>query len=336
MAETPNTGVLLTAFGGPDCLDAVAPFMSSLMGQEAPAEAVESAKQRYVAIGGCSPLPAIAERIAAALERSLNGLPVGEGRAGEGEGTVRTPVALGMRYSQPSIGQGVADLCARGVRRVVWTSLSPFESQVSTGAYRSAVESACVACGVEVVEADRYSSAEPFTRLLAEACIEALNRMPDTSRPLVVMTAHSLPSTDEGATVYVGQLTAVAAQVAARVGLGPVDADFLSRMLEIRAFGGYGPHAVWMLAYQSKGKRGGQWLEPDLDQVIDAAAGVGCRAVVVCPIGFVTDHLETLYDLDIAAAARVTGHGMTFLRSRVPNDDPLMIEALAQAVGARL
>lgn len=333
-------GILLTAFGGPDSLDAVGPFMRNLMGQEPSSPALESALQRYMAIGGASPLPAIAERVAAALERSVNGLPpVSPGgrpdqvRARE---RVEVPVLVGMRYSSPSIGQAVASLSDWGVKKVVWLSLSPFDSEVSTGAYHAAVIESAAARGVEVIEADPYNRSRPFVHLLASSCMKALSELAGTERPMAVMTAHSLPLTDSGTRTYVEQLTGTAALVAAEAGLGSVDLGGLTAVFGERAFGGPGGRMPWLLAYQSKGKRGGKWLGPDIEDVIANAAETGRGGIAVCPIGFATDHLETLYDLDIAVADLVLANDMAFARARVPNDDPLMIEALQQAVQPHL
>jgi ferrochelatase len=341
-------GVLLTAFGAPDCLDAVEPFMCNLMGRQPSEEAVTSAKRRYLAIGGSSPLPAIAERIAAQLERELSGLPRAEAsepglpgvesvlsvasstRAVEG---VKVPVAVGMCYSEPSVSGAVERLAAAGVRIVVWLSLSPFESTVTTGAYGDAVEAAVgVTRGVRAVEAAGYRRAPGFVEFLAEQVIEATHEVDILrNRALIVFTAHSLPLADiERDRSYVDQLRETVADVAAGAGLG--EASGFDALPGIEAFGGPGVTAPWLLAFQSKGARPCAWLGPDLDDVIDAAAAESYDAVVVCPVGFVTDHMETLYDLDVLAADRAMVAGMEFARTSLPNDEPRMITALADAV----
>jgi ferrochelatase len=341
-------GVLLTAFGGPGCLEDVEPFMCELMGRRPSEQAVASAKRRYLAIGGSSPLPAIAERIAAQLERELNGLPRAEEsepgsseassllpsasslRAAEG---VKLPVAVGMCYSEPSVGRAVDSLAASGVRTIVWLSLSPFESGVTTGAYRQAVEAAVSATpGVRAVEAATYRRASGFIEFLTEQVVEATHEVDILRhRAVIVFTAHSLPVADaERDASYVDQLREIVAAVAEGAGLGR--ATGIDSLPGIEAFGGPGVTAPWLLAFQSKGARACAWLEPDLDDVIAAAAAGDFQAVVVCPVGFVTDHMETLYDLDVLAADRALLAGMEFARTSAPNDDARMIDALAQAV----
>jgi len=341
-----RTGVLLTAFGGPKGLAEVEPFMTALLGCEPPAAALAEARRKYLTIGGASPLPAMAERIAVQLERELNGLPAatdteetGPGllggvaaleRAGHG---VAIPVAVGMRYTEPTIDEAVADLHAAGVRQVVVVPLSPFEAAVTTGAYNEAVQAAVARFpGMRAIEAPAYRRSDAFIGVLADAASEAVHDADIlTNKALVVFSAHSLPVSDiERDPAYVEQLRETAAAVAAGIGLG--DPSGFDALPGIDAFGGPGVTAPWLLAFQSKGRRGGEWAGPDLDDVIDAAVASGFKVVVVCAIGFAVDHMETLYDLDVCAADRALSADIEFVRSRVPNDAPQMIEALAEAV----
>jgi ferrochelatase len=345
-----RTGVLITAYGGPRDLDEVAPFMCSLLGCEPEPGMLADARRRYLTIGGASPLPPMAERIAVQLERELAGLPRGEE---EDEGAsgflgvskplqraaeeIRIPVVVGMLHSEPSIESAVAALVALGVDRVVSLSLSPFEAAETTGAYRDAVATAASEhSGLTVVEAGDYRGSEPFLTALANNLSDALND--DEMRPphpLVVFTAHSLPvASVEADPAYVEQLQKVASEVAARVELGSDDG--FDDLPDIEAFGGRGGAAPWLLAYQSKGRRGGEWIGPDLDAVIDAAVAARFGSVVVSPIGFAIDHMETLYDLDVCAADRALSSDLEFARAKAPNDSEDMIHALAEAVRAVL
>jgi ferrochelatase len=344
-----KTGVLLVAFGGPDSLDSVEPFMRNLMGREPSPEAIQTCWRKYLTIGGASPLPGIAERIAAALERRLSGLPEAaapeeptEGfgglampsmRATEG---VKVPVVVGMLHWRPLIGQAVQALAASGVERVVWTSLSPFESSVTSGAYRAEVAAACEAAGVRAVEGDPYHDSPVFVALLADACTAAMEGLFPEYKPAVVFTAHSMPVDELGEDPYVAQLEQLASQVARQVGLGEPDAAGLDGALGIRAHGGLGKAAPWLLAYQSKGARPGAWLDPTIDDVIEAAQERHIDSLAVCPIGFATDHLETLWDLDVDAADKVLSRDMEFARAKAPNDDPVFIGILADAVSRHL
>jgi ferrochelatase len=342
-----RTGVLLTAFGGPGDLDEIAPFMCSLLGCEPSQGSLDEARRRYLTIGGSSPLPPMAERIAVQLERELSGLPPAQdndddsgffgvrrtlARATDG---VKVPVAVGMLHSDPSIASAVDSLVAGGVSRIVSVSLSPFEAAATTGAYRTAVGTAVrMREGVSLVEAGDYRRSEAFLTALAENLTAALfDEEMRPHRALVVFTAHSLPLADvEADRSYVEQLEQTAEQVAQRVGLGP--ADGFDATSGIAAFGGHSGEAPWLLAYQSKGRRGGEWLGPGLDDVIDAAVAHDFGAVVIAPIGFAVDHMETLYDLDVQAADRALSAGIEFARAKAPNDSADMIHALADAVRA--
>ncbi len=313
------TGVLLAAFGGPECLDAVEPFMCRLMGRAPDPIAVDAAKARYESIGGGSPLATTARRLADALAERL----ADEDAA----------VECGMRYCEPAIGEAVDALVRGGADRIVWLTLSPFESAVSTGAYRRAVEDAVAEHGsVTLVEAADYHAAGPFADLLARACEDALAGLPPAAKKAVLLTAHSLPVAEASDDPYEDQLRETAELVAQRAGLGGADARGCGVEGLADAFGGVGGVAPWALAYQSAGRRGGEWLGPSLEHAFRALGVAGFEAVAVCPIGFALDHMETLYDLDVEAAAKAAEAGLAFARGRVPNDAPAMIDVYEAAV----
>ena len=343
-----HTGVLLTAFGGPDSLDAVPAFLRSIMGVEPSDAVLQGAVRKYLTIGGASPLPAMAERVAAQLERSLNRLPradepeEGPGLLGAGfavpagmravEG-VKVPVAVGMLHSTPTIEDAIARLVESGVRELVWVSLSPFDAAVTVGAYETAVETAAAAhSGLRVFKAPAYRHSDPFVQFFAEGLSESLHDVDILkNKALVLFSAHSLPLADVASDPsYVDQLQETAAAVAAGAGLGK--ASGFDALDGVDAFGGPGVTSPWLLAYQSKGARGGDWLGPDLVSTVDAAAEAGFAVVVVCPVGFALDHMETLYDIDVVAADHALSAGMEFARTAVPNDSAFMIEALTESV----
>lgn len=343
-----RTGVLLTAFGGPRNLDEVVPFMRSLMGREPSDAVVVASTRKYLTIGGFSPLPFTAERIASNLERELSGLErldvddsEGIGMLGlppavpRATGGVKMPVAVGMRYTEPSIRSAVDELAAQGVREIVTVSLTPFDAAVTTGAYREAVAEAVAAHpGLRVVEGAAYNRSDAFVGALADGVVGALDEAGEGGRrTLVVFTAHSLPVADvEKDPAYVDQLRETVAAVAAAAGLGAPGEQ--AALPGVDAFGGGADAAPWLLAYQSRGASGGEWLGPGLEDVIAAASDAGFQAVAVAPVGFAIDHMETLYDLDVVAADQVLEAGMEFSRAKLPNDAPAMIEALARSVRA--
>jgi len=322
----PRTGVLLTGFGGPDSLEAVGPFMCNLMGREPSAELVDRICERYLAIGGSSPLPEIAAGFAEKLERAL------------AEMDVKIPVRVGMRYWDPYIGDAIAQLKDQGIERIVTVSLSPFESKVTAGAYREAIAEAIeeLGGGIEVVESPPISELPAFIDYFAGSAAVALEELEPNEGVIIAFTAHSLPESDLTGgedDPYVKGLRRIADGVAEALGLGLGHPGAGAPTLPgFQAFGSATAPRAWFLAFQSKGQKPGEWLGPDLDELIDAAAASEVTGVVVVPIGFVTDHMETLYDLDIVAADRALLADLEFMRGPVPNDDDTVIGAVADAV----
>jgi len=307
--------------------------MHSVMGAQPPAAAVEAATRKYVAIGGCSPLPATAERIAAKLEHSLNGLTrAADSQPGTRSGRdVDVGVAVGLLHSAPFVEEVIAGLVASDVRRLAWVSLSPFEASVTTGAYRRAIEDAARRHGLlDVVAAPAYHASGPYVTFFCESATAALAAL-RAQRPLLVFTAHSLPAEDAVRDpAYVAQLRETCAAVTER--MGAEAGGRMASVAGVEAFGGAAGAVPWLLAFQSRGARGGEWLGPDLADVVRSAARAGHDGVAVVPVGFAIDHMETLYDIDVVAAKAATEVGIGFARARVPDDDPRLIDALARAV----
>jgi len=340
-----HVGILLAAYGGPRNLDEVAPFLHSIMRTEPTETALGDARRRYLTIGGFSPLPFMAERIAVQLERELNGVALAEVTSDEGVGllgvpqslpraeNVKMPVVVGHLHSEPSIADAVRELAGRGARTLVVLPLSPFDSASTTTAYRAAVgEAVADLAGVRVVDAANYHLSRDFITSLTDNLAAVLfSEETKDLRPIVVFSAHSLPADEVMAdSRYVDQLKETAEAVASSVGIGK--ADGFEALPGIDAFGGHGSAVPWLLAFQSKGRRGGEWIGPDLDAVVDAAVEQGFEAVVVSPIGFAVDHMETLYDLDVACAERALSADREFVRAAAPNDSRELIHALSEAV----
>lgn len=319
MPPVTDTGVLVVGFGGPLSLDDVGPFMTELMGREPSPELLERIKRRYLTIGGRSPLPETARSIAEELEQKLS----------SEDGIV--PVRSGMRYWHPYIHEALSELAGLGVKRVVTVTLSPFETQVASGEYRKAIEKAAEGLPhLELVEAPAYRDSRSFLTILTVELGEARDRAKKHGRYLTLFTAHSLP-VDEAGDDYVAQLRSTVDQIVARSGM-PEGAEDTEVLPGISAYGSADEHDPWMLAFQSKGARGGEWLGPDVDDVVDAAAEAGYVALAVSPFAFVTDHMETLYDLDVVLAGKALDLDMEFERAGVPNDSPSMLEVLAEVV----
>ena len=320
-----RTGVLLMGFGGPDSIEAVRPFMCELTGREPSDEVVDEVCMRYLAIGGQSPLVEIANEMADALAKSL-----------EAKLALPVPVLVGMRYSPPSISEAVAAFVTAGVDRIVAVSLSPFESKITHEAYREAIAEALGGRDeIEVVELPPIGTMSEFAELVAASALSALQLLESPAGALVVFTAHSLPLADLSADdPYVNGLRLVLDRAAEYLKWDQGREDEGEPLLEgIHTYGALGgQNQPWVLGYQSKGKRPGEWLGPSLDEVIDAAHAANVRSIVAVPAGFVTDHLETLFDLDIEAAGRALDNDMEFKRGPVPNNHEHLIEALATAI----
>ncbi len=318
-----RTGVLLLGFGGPDSLEAVGPFMCNLMGSQPSDELIERVCRRYLTIGGASPLVGIATEIAGGLESRLRD-------AGHD-----VPVLVGMRYWDPFIPDALAALSALGCDRVIAVSLSPFESKVTSGAYRDEVARAVAEIGgIEIVEAPLLSTLPEFVEFFASSTAAAINDVRPNDGAIVIFTAHSLPESDLVENdPYVGGLEIIANAVALKLGMAEGKRCSGESILPgLDAFGATATPRAWFLVYQSQGARGGAWLGPDLDAVIAAASESAVTALVVSPIGFMTDHMETLYDLDVVAAERAIDAGLEWQRARVPNDDGSVLDGLSHLV----
>ncbi len=320
------TGVLVLGYGGPDSIEAVRPFMCNLMGREPSDELLQRVCRRYLTIGGSSPLLGIAKSIAEKLSEDL---------AEKGHDVV---VTVGMRYWNPYIPDAMQGLKDAGCEKIVTLSLSPFESKVAVHKSREVVHEVAEGLGLEIVEAPLVGTLPDFDEYLAGATAYGLTQLEPNEGALVAFTAHSLPLSDlQENDPYVAGLERTAQAVAERLGLmlgtegagGPLFESF-------RAFGSVAAPRGWFLVYQSKGAKPGDWLEPSLDDLIDACVEVGVPAICVCPIGFLTDHMETLYDLDVVAADKALTADMEFVRAPVPNDDAGVVAAMAELVAGLL
>lgn len=293
-------GVLVMAYGSPETLDDVEPYFTHIRGGRRPSPAqVEALRERYRRIGGRSPLLAITQAQAAGLARAL--------------ATARPETAfqveVGMKHWHPFIAQAVGQLLAAGITGLVGIVMAPHYSRLSIETYHQAVRQALAAAGradLPVALVERWGTHPLFIRLVARRVAEALQGW-DARRTAVVFTAHSLPARIRADfDPYERELLISAALVATALGLPD-----------------------WRLAYQSASHTGEPWLGPDILEVLDLLAASGTvRQVVVCPVGFVADHLEVLYDIDIEAQARATDLGLALRRTRSLNDDPLLIAAL--------
>jgi ferrochelatase len=295
-------GVLLMAYGTPRDHDDIETYYTDIRRGRAPTpELLADLTRRYDALGGTFPLRAITdaqvEAVRSALKRSAGG--------------VDYVVTLGTKHSVPKVEEGVRALAAEGVDRVVGLVLAPHYSRFSVGEYADRAARAGAEAGLVVDTLDSWHLLPAYVDFLEVAVREALGDMPAGSE--VVFTAHSLPEriTATG-DPYPQQLTETAEAVAARLGLDQ-----------------------WSVGWQSAGRTPEPWLGPDVLEIIRARAAAGAAGLVVCACGFIADHLEVAYDLDIEAAAVAAEVGLRFARTASVNADPVVMAALAQLVAGR-
>ena len=298
MTET-RTAVMLMGYGTPRTPADILPYYTDIRrGNPPTTEQLENLTARYEAIGGISPLTQRSEAQRGAVQAALN-------RIAEG----RYHVVLGMKHATPFIEESVDDLAAKGFRRIVGLVLAPHYSAFSVGQYLDRLTAAAATHDITVASIRSWATEPALIDFIATAVREKLASLPDETR--VLFTSHSLPQRIlASGDPYPSELQATAQSVSSAVGLDN-----------------------WGVAWQSAGRTPEPWLGPDILQVIDELAADGrTRAVLVSAVGFVADHLEVLYDLDIEACRRATSQGLAFERTTCVNDDPAVMAALADLI----
>jgi ferrochelatase len=297
-------GVVLMAYGSPaDASDILRYYTDIRRGRPPSDEQLADLTRRYDAIGGLSPLLERTEAQRRAVQSTLEQLAPGV-----------YCIVLGLKHSDPSVEAAVEELAGRGVERVVGAVLAPHYSGASVGQYLSRLEEAAGRYGLPSDSIQSWATEPAFVTFLAGDIADRLAAMPAATR--VVFTAHSLPArVVETGDPYRTEVRATARAVAAELGLAE--------------------GAQWETAWQSAGRTPEPWLEPDILTVIDRlGADPDVDGVLVCACGFVSDHLEVLYDLDIDARVRADAAGLVFDRTRCVNDDPAVMAALAARIVA--
>ena len=299
-----KTGVLLMSFGSAANAGEVKDYLARVRGgRPAPEDLVAEFQRRYEVVGG-SPLRRITADQAAALETLLNG------RAQGGE-VYR--VDTGMRYSEPDIEGGLCRLADWGATKIAAVIMSPQYSPYFMSGYLRAVEAAKprLRASVSVAVSGPWHTEPLFIEAMAELVHEGRAKFAKGERVRTIMTVHSLPRPMvEKEPAYLDQLRETAHLIAAKAGL---------------------KEGEWEQAYQSAGHTPEEWLKPDFKDRLPDLKSQGYTAVLVVPVQFLADHLETLYDVDTAGGAEAAEAGMKFARSPAPNTLPLFIEALAAA-----
>jgi ferrochelatase len=279
---------------------------------------LEELRERYATIGNRFPLLEITRQQAEGLERELNLAEPGGFR-----------IYLGMKHSPPSIADAVERMRADGIERAVGVVMAPHWSGMSVESYIERVRTETRDGSPSFAFVRSYHDHPGFVSFLSARVAEALGRLSPSERDgaTVIFSAHSLPVREvadgslrclrcrmcEDSCRYRDGLAETAALVAAELGLTR--------------------HTV---AWQSAGRTDDPWWGPPIEDVIAVLASQGCPAVVVCSAGFVADHLEILYDLDVEAQAIAEQAGMRFLRTEMPNADPAFVRVLADVVRRQL
>jgi protoporphyrin/coproporphyrin ferrochelatase len=294
------TGVLLLAHGSPDSPDDVPKFLLKVTGgRELLPEVIEEVKRRYASIGR-SPLTEITQRQRELLEQKIN-----------------MPVYVGMRNWSPFISQTLRQMVTDGIHRAIVICMAPQNSRTSVGLYRSSLR----ACADSEMIFDFVESwhDQPF---LIQAFADKLRAGREKARREVgralpvIFTAHSVPQR----TILEGDPYEIQAK----------------RTAELVAAATSLERSEWRFAFQSQGMSGGPWLGPTVEATILDLARSGHHGVFIQPIGFVCDHVEVLYDIDIAFKQFAEKQGLRLWRAESLNDSPLLISALAEIVNSRL
>ena len=290
-----QVAVLVMAYGGPGSIAEVEPYLMDVRGGRATKpQLVEEIRARYARIGGRSPILDLTRAQAAGIARALG---------------PRFRVSVGMRHWHPYIQDVVAEIVQAGHERVVGIAMAPHYSSMSVGAYEKKLLQAAEG-RLDVALVRTWWRQPQFLDAVAERVVQALQRFPRPSAVQVVFTAHSLPEhIVASADPYPDELKASATDVAARARL-----------------------ASWRLAYQSAGATPEPWLGPDAGTVMTELAKAGHDAVLLVPIGFVCDHVEILYDIDVEYQALAKRLGVHLERTTSLNDDPGLVAAVADVV----
>ncbi len=309
MSSTAYDAVLLVSFGGPEGREHVMPFLENVtLGRNVPRERLLEVAEHYHRFGGVSPINAQCRRLLGALRRQLD------------QRGLALPLYWGNRNWHPLLTHTVAQMAADGVRRAVAFVTSAYSSYSSCRQYLEDLQRACRLLGRQAPMIDKirpFYNHPRFVEVMTLRTAEALRQLPapvaeTTTR--VVFTAHSLPLSQARQCAYVEQLQELAAWVAQAAGV-----------------------PQWDLVYQSRsGPPQVPWLEPDVLDHLRSLPPQGVRQVVLVPLGFVSDHMEVIYDLDVEAAELCRQLGLAMVRAGTAGTHRLFVEMIVDLIEERL
>ncbi|MGH7636747.1 MAG: ferrochelatase [Gemmatimonadaceae bacterium] len=297
-----SVGVLLMAYGTPDTADDVEAYFTHIRGGRTPsADAVAHLRSRYEIVGGRTPLLDVTTRLRDEVEQELNARATGTDYR----------VHVGMKHWHPFISDVVPRMLEDGVAELVGIALAPHYSRLSVGAYRASLEQALADARAQlpVHFVESWHTHPQFLDLITSRLRTALESWPvdEQSRVVTVFSAHSLPER-------------------IRQWDDPYERHLLESCRAVASLAGINE---WRFAWQSAGETGEPWLGPDIVATIEALGRDGVTNVLSVPIGFVSDHLEILYDIDHEARHVAEALGMTFRRVAMPNADPAFVRTIA-------
>ncbi|HET7057144.1 MAG TPA: ferrochelatase [Nitrospiraceae bacterium] len=295
-----HTAVLLMAMGGPDCLENVEPFLRDVRGgRPTPPALVEEIRERYRVTGGKSPAVSITQEVAKKLEQQLN---VAAHR--------RYKVYVGLRHWHPFIRETYSDLLKESPEQIIGVCMAPQQSSLSTGAYRRKVEEARAEFEdrTDVTYVGSWNRHPRLIAAIVDNIRKGLFAFPADVRASVpvLFTAHSLPE----------RIVAMK---------DPYPEEVKGTVEAVTQFLGNQPI---YFAYQSQGRSSEPWLGPTVESMLETIQLTGYRDVLVAPIGFICDHVETLFDIDIELKQLATNKGLHLERIAMLNDSPALIETL--------
>lgn len=283
-------------------MDDVAPFVENVTGRKLPPERLAATENKYRLIGGCSPLRKTSEAQSRLIEQKLR---------------LEFPdlkVYLGMRYWHPLTSEIIKQVLKDGAKEIVLLCLSPYYSYATSREYitNAIKDIQAINDTIEINEIDSWNEEPALIEGFAEELAKAVSAA-EKGAP-VVFTAHSIPldMVDSG-DPYPGQIAKTAALTAAAVGL-----------------------TEYRLGWQSEGRGRGEWLKPTVPEVFEDAKNNGAEEIVIMPIGFTADHVETLYDIDIEMKSQAAEAGLEFSRACCLNTDDSVIDAMISAIRGAL
>lgn len=299
-----KTAVILLAYGGPDSLDDIPAYLFDIRGgRPTPQLLIDEITERYRLIGGRSPLLDITHSAAVKLERKLN-----------------RPVYVGMRHWAPFIADVVAQMADDGIEHVTAICMAPHYSELSIGKYREKLDqaisdtSAKTGLAMTTSFVDSWFAQPDYLQAIADNVDDTLLRWPKAKRDqvMIVFTAHSLPEFIlERGDPYDAQLKETA--------------TLLAELLQLS-------NKQWTFSYQSAAKTGVPWLGPQIEDYVVELAAEGHKDLLIAPIGFIADHVEVLYDIDIGVQQIAQSCGVRLERTPMLNDSDPLIKALASLV----